>query len=111
MEVDAGGTRPVGWGYSWCDAICGEASGSYRVYLEKTKIPHGSDEIGPGVELSEEEIRVLEAESDISYFAGQYVPENSRFDEETNDLIYSSEEEDLSHEAEFAPWRLQRMAP
>jgi hypothetical protein len=109
MKDDAGETRLIGWGYSWCD-IDDEEACLFRVYLDKIKIRHGSDKIQANSKLTGEEIRVFEAESDISYVAGHYVPENSRFDEGTNDLIYSSEEEDLSHEAEFAPWRLQRMA-
>jgi hypothetical protein len=101
MKDDTGEPRLVGWGYSWCD-YADEDACLFRVYLYKTKIRHGSDKIQANSKLTGEGIRVLEAESDISYVAGQYVPENSRFDEGTNDLIYSSEE--------FAPWRLQRMA-
>jgi hypothetical protein len=109
MKDDAGETRLIGWGYSWCD-IDDEDACLFRMYLYKTKIRHRSNKIQANSKLTGEKIRVLEAESDISYVVGQYVPENSRFDKGTNDLIYSSEEGDLSHEAEYGPWRLVRMA-
>jgi hypothetical protein len=94
---DNGSDRFIGWGYSWPDPEGGKQTD--RVYLEKTNIWHGSGEIRNELDLSPEDIQVLEAESDIEYVAGGgYMPENARFDEETNDLIYNSEEEDDSHQ-------------
>lgn len=96
---DSGEPRFIGWGYSWPDPEGGDNTD--RVYLEKTNIWHGSSEARSELKLSREDIRVLESESDIGYVAGDvYVPENARFDEETNDLIYSSEEGYENHEVE-----------
>jgi hypothetical protein len=98
-QYDSGEPRFIGWGYSWPSPDGGE--GTDRVYLEKTNIWRGSSKVRGELRLNREDIEVLEAQSDIEYVAGDvYVPENARFDEETNDLIYSSEEESDSHEVE-----------
>lgn len=96
---DLGYPTLIGWGYSWRGPEGGDNTDC--VYLEKTNIWHGSSEVREELKLRREDIQVLEAESDIGYVAGDvYVPENARFDEETNDLIYSSEEGYDRHEVE-----------
>ena len=93
----------IGWGYSWADADSGETATIDRIYLEKTNIAHGNGELVQCLGMSREEVQVLEAESDIDYVAGNeshYFAEGARFDEKTKELIYSSEEEDDSHEVE-----------
>ena len=93
----------IGWGYSWADADSGETATIDRIYLEKTNIAHGNGELVQCLGMSREEVQVLEAESDIDFVAGNeshYFAEGARFDEKTKELIYSSEEEDDSHEVE-----------
>jgi hypothetical protein len=86
-----GGTSYIGWGYAWPHPDGKE--GNDFVYLEKTNIWNGSSEIGDRFEMDPDEVRVLEAESDIEYVDGQYLLEHTRFDETSGDVVFGEGEE------------------
>jgi hypothetical protein len=82
----------LGWGYAWSDPEDGGHVN--RIWIEKNLIWRRED----GDHLSgdhDEQLRIWEATSDIEFNAlGQELPANSRFDEYTQDLRFSSEDGD-----------------
>ena len=87
---EAGGSKFLGWGYAWSHPNGLDCTD--HVYLEKTNLWNGSGEIRNSLVMSSEEIQVLQAESDIEYVAGQYLRKHSKYDEESGDLVFDSDE-------------------
>ena len=101
---DAGGPGLIGWGYAWPQPDGSTCTN--RVYLEKTNIWNSSSEIGDRLGMGSDEVRVLQAVSDIEYVDGQYLRKYSKYDKESRDLVFEysdeysdSEEERLKDES------------
>ena len=87
--------RLLGWGYAWFERIEPEDEGSVvRLWIQKTDIWRRGDRDHLSGD-SDEERRILEATRDIEFDAwGQGLSKDPRFDEDTQDFRFSSEEGD-----------------
>jgi hypothetical protein len=81
----------LGWGYAWFNPRNGGSVD--RVWIQKCSVwrREGGDHLSDD---SDEERQVLGATKDIEFVAGQDLPEDSTFDERTQDLRFSGEEGD-----------------